>query len=405
MQTTKTLNRLPFEELEPHRFEDLVRQLAYYFKAWQRLEGTGRSGADEGFDIRGIEDKVVTEEEKQESNEEASPVLVEQRTWLIQCKREKRIGPADIKRYIDEITAQDKIYGVIFVGACDFSKKTRDAFYNKIREKGYLEGYLWGKSELEDMLFQPKNDHLLFAYFGISLQIKQRSMKTFLNSKLTTKRKLVKIFGDIKNPRRHRVLLRDVNDQAYPYKDEVKDFKNNPPWALRNFVEYYHDGIVILSKEFFAYSNNETEEWDFYEKEFSRAINGQDPWEEDSSRQERHNSLIHDYWFYRMPEDNRAWLRMYAFLPFERIVAIDEIGDEHTNEYGQECPHLYVTYHLQNGFHDGRVKYLIESGGRQGHRYRPQKDMRIKYFPESLPEISKEEKDKKFKDTGGSSKK
>ena len=40
--TTRTLNPLPFNMLEPKRFEDLVRQLAYDFRHWQMLEATGR---------------------------------------------------------------------------------------------------------------------------------------------------------------------------------------------------------------------------------------------------------------------------------------------------------------------------------------------------------------------------
>jgi len=42
--TTKTLNPLPFQDLEPHRFEDLVRQLAYDFRRWKSLEAVGRGG-------------------------------------------------------------------------------------------------------------------------------------------------------------------------------------------------------------------------------------------------------------------------------------------------------------------------------------------------------------------------
>ena len=53
-KTTNTLNPLHFEDLEPHRFEDLVRQLAYDFRTWRSLEATGRSGSDEGMDIRGL---------------------------------------------------------------------------------------------------------------------------------------------------------------------------------------------------------------------------------------------------------------------------------------------------------------------------------------------------------------
>lgn len=57
-QATKTMNPLHFEDLEPHRFEDLVRQLIYDFRPWRKLEPTGRTGGDEGFDVRGYE--IVT---------------------------------------------------------------------------------------------------------------------------------------------------------------------------------------------------------------------------------------------------------------------------------------------------------------------------------------------------------
>jgi len=52
---TKTLNPLHFEDLEPHRFEDLVRQLAYDFREWDSIEAIGRLGSDEGIDIRATE--------------------------------------------------------------------------------------------------------------------------------------------------------------------------------------------------------------------------------------------------------------------------------------------------------------------------------------------------------------
>ena len=52
---TKTINPLHFEDLEPHRFEDLIRQLIYNLKDWEKIEATGKLGSDEGFDIRAIE--------------------------------------------------------------------------------------------------------------------------------------------------------------------------------------------------------------------------------------------------------------------------------------------------------------------------------------------------------------
>lgn len=54
-RTTKTLGPLHFEDLEPHRFESLVRNLLYDFREWQNIEPTGQGGSDDGFDIRAWE--------------------------------------------------------------------------------------------------------------------------------------------------------------------------------------------------------------------------------------------------------------------------------------------------------------------------------------------------------------
>src|SRR5689334_22898436 len=101
---TRTIGPLHFEDLEPRRFEDLVRQLAYEFRPWRQLEATGRSGSDEGFDVRGFErDAEPSEEEPEEG--EVGRAGTEDRIWLIQCKREKAIGPTKLVRYLDDISA------------------------------------------------------------------------------------------------------------------------------------------------------------------------------------------------------------------------------------------------------------------------------------------------------------
>jgi hypothetical protein len=76
------------------------------------LEATGRSGADDGFDARGWE--VVRSDESGPLNpaddtaESDSPLgsPTEDRLWLIQCKREKRIGPKQITQYVADLTGR-----------------------------------------------------------------------------------------------------------------------------------------------------------------------------------------------------------------------------------------------------------------------------------------------------------
>jgi hypothetical protein len=108
-RATRTLNPLHFEDLEPHRFEDLIRQLIYDFRNWRSLEALGRSGSDEGIDIRGIELTGVSEREweEEQDGEEDYQLWVrdtepEERLWIIQCKRERSIGPQKVRSIITD---------------------------------------------------------------------------------------------------------------------------------------------------------------------------------------------------------------------------------------------------------------------------------------------------------------
>jgi hypothetical protein len=92
-KVTRTYGPIHFEDLDPHRFEDLIRELTYDYKDWQSIEATGRSGADAGFDIRAYEriSAGQTVAIGPEDAEEQHPMAGN--LWMIQCKREKDIGP------------------------------------------------------------------------------------------------------------------------------------------------------------------------------------------------------------------------------------------------------------------------------------------------------------------------
>lgn len=106
-RTTRTLNPLPFDALEPKRFEDLIRQLAYDFRSWRLLEATGRSGSDDGFDARGYEivdtSADVPPDEDDVDADDISSGEFHDRLWLIQCKRERTIAPSKMNKYLSEI--------------------------------------------------------------------------------------------------------------------------------------------------------------------------------------------------------------------------------------------------------------------------------------------------------------
>jgi hypothetical protein len=100
-RATRTINPLHFEDLEPHRFEDLVRQLAYDFRNWSSIEAVGRSGSDEGIDIRATLSLGNTEPSLEEEDGDAliRENLLASQTWIIQCKRERSIGPKKLGNY------------------------------------------------------------------------------------------------------------------------------------------------------------------------------------------------------------------------------------------------------------------------------------------------------------------
>jgi hypothetical protein len=199
---TRTFNPLPFGDLEPHRFEDLVRQLAYDLRRWKSLEATGRGGTDSGMDIRAIELVPIDQEpepaEEGDANDETSNESFIERLWIFQCKREKALAPKRIRKIVEESLASFKTppYGFVLAAACDISKLARDAFREEMVARGIEEFFIWAKSELEDLLFQPKNDRLLFAYFGIALQPKRRGLSTALRSEITKKKQLTALLSD-----------------------------------------------------------------------------------------------------------------------------------------------------------------------------------------------------------------
>ena len=233
MLTTRTLNPLPFEHLEPHRFEDLVRQLVYDFRVWRTLEATGRSGSDQGADIRGI--AIARHDE--EGNEVA--VGGPDQIWVIQCKREKSIGPKQLARYAADVLKQNvNVHGLLFVASADFSIKARDTFRAEALAGGVEEAHLWGRSEIEDRLLRPENDHLLFAYFGVSLNVRRRSARADLSRRILTKRKLLE-FAPLRGSGLRPVLLRDPSDNRYPFIADVATFKKDPPWMYYETEGHY----------------------------------------------------------------------------------------------------------------------------------------------------------------------
>ena len=248
-----------------------MRQLIYDFREWLDIQAVGRSGADKGVDIRAIERVATASSINPDENEEEyqeSHLDGERREWIFQCKRYSQITPKKLVSIVNEDLSQPEQppYAYVVVAACNFSSAAREEFRREMVERRITEFYLWGKAELEDRLYQPKNDHLLFAYFGISIQAKKRTQLTQLRADLTLKRKLVKTLGDISSLHFTHVLIRDPKDTLYPAIEPVPKKPTLLPWNYWYFKQHLpRNGLLFEIGRAYAYANWQSGEWDYIE--------------------------------------------------------------------------------------------------------------------------------------------
>lgn len=260
------------------------------------------------------------------------------RVWLIQCKREKAIGPKKLGKYFDDMSDEVKssLYGLVFVASCNLSKKSRDLLRQKCRGAGIAECHVWTVSEIEDMLFQPRNDHLLFAYFGISLKLRQRSARTKIRAKMAAKRKAYSALGEDNQGCSHEAcLLRDPRDDRYPWIDEDKD-RREYDWRIAIFRGHEARGMRFQVAKYFAFLDDDDKSWDMADEFNDLGLHGEDPW---SKHGWEFRNSVHQYWYDEIDEAKRAIFEIEAIIPYDEILEIDKHGD---NVF--RGPHIFILF-------------------------------------------------------------
>jgi hypothetical protein len=374
---SRTTNPIHFEDLEPHRFEDLIRQLAYDFRDWQRLEATGRAGSDDGFDVRGLERiapaVLASPEKANDEDEDPVDAAPDTRLWLIQCKREKAIGPKKLREYVEAFPAEP-LYGVIFAAACDFSKQARDEFDAVCRERGYSEVYLWGKAEIEDLLYQPKNDHLLFAYTGISIVARRRSAQSEIRSTIAMRRKLKRVLEKAHMG----IVIRNAAGSEYPEPAAVVAGRPRN-WVVVPGAELLHDSLCVDLSEFHAHLADDGIHWDAATELLCRrsyAHHGRWPGNRDKTAEYEAAGALWDTW----PDKNRAWVYVQGYIPIGKVLAVDDVGDEYF-----DGPQLYVDFSdPKRGPYSGYSAYVQNIDFNNRVKAHADDATRVKVFPDDL---------------------
>lgn len=128
--TTRTINQLHFEDLDPIRFEELILAMVYRMRRWDKLDHFGKKGSDDGIDIRAIEQL-----ENGKSN-----------TYYFQCKRYKKVSNTILKGIIDDYIMKNDFVPqfYILVISCALTKKQIEYFERYCDDKGLIQ-YLFGR--------------------------------------------------------------------------------------------------------------------------------------------------------------------------------------------------------------------------------------------------------------------
>lgn len=253
---TQTTNPLHLEDLDPRRFEDLIRQLVYDFRTWRRLDPIGRQGSDGGIDILGTEVVDTAEEHEAEGEDEVDeggePV---EREWRIQCKRYKRLSAGGLRAIVRELVPDPSAppHGALVATAADVSADAFAAFRDEAAKRGIREAHLWTRSTIEDLLYRPANDHLLFGYFGISLQVRQRGRLTEVRRRIALKRKILRACGlkaeDFTGKIDKDILVRNIEDEHFPYGPDRKlrlpGLTDDAPSQDCSLESFHPQGIIV----------------------------------------------------------------------------------------------------------------------------------------------------------------
>ncbi len=169
MNPTKTTNRLHFEDLDPHRFEDLCYELLKRLHTWKRLDPIGAMGSDGGIDIAGVTSEDIP--------------------FYCQVKRYQRLEPKDIKNIIDKIVEENQLKTnatVVIMTACDISATCFDIFYRYSKEKGFSKAEIYPAKKIETMLYSDY-PNILEKYFGVEKK-KKRSSASLIKKNLQNRK-------------------------------------------------------------------------------------------------------------------------------------------------------------------------------------------------------------------------
>ena len=341
---TRTSNKLHFEDLEPHRFEDMGYELLYRLQKWNRIENWGRSGSDDGIDI------YCEDNNKQK--------------WFCQCKRYKEITKEQVQSVVDKIVTKNKNFQgstILLIIACNLSKTISEFFECYSSKKGFAETLVWTASTLEAMLWNDQKD-LLSKYFDLEIENNKKKERVLQANKIkqVVQKKLLRNIEWNHNTRMQitkdpslqfrysKADIRSINDIDDPYGDDASFCRIFPFQLTEVGIEFLDCPWIV----FRIAINTNTRYW--------RRLN------EDEKLQENEFEVRADH---------------TVLIPYYSIVDIMEEGDERSDYPIIICDFEFNnTPFLRHYYKDRRTKVDFMEG----------KPVEILYFTQLIEEFQRE---------------
>jgi hypothetical protein len=275
----------------------------------------------------------------------------------------------------------DPPHGFILAVPCELSRQTRDALASQLGGAGVREIHTWGRAELEDLLFLPENDHLLFAYFGVSLQVRRHNRTSELRSRLAKKRQIYRAIGDLDHRGWTSVLVRDPDEPGYPFRERVQDFNSDPPWLWATFRHHSNpDTLALIFRRHHAWLSKDRKRFDYLES-CSHVVPHRNGFDKVPERNAELCERVWRYFYNVVPEDERAWLEIVGWIDYDDILLVDDLGDAF-----HEPPHVLVNRGPRGFFaHTRELLQLDRDHARDP--YDPAKLRRTRLFPDPIPDV------------------
>jgi hypothetical protein len=202
---------------------------------------------------------------------------------------------------------------------------------------------------------------------------------------IARKKQLNSLLGDDDHHLGKVVLFRDPTDERYPC--EPKDGEPPGRWVACRAVGLRSPGhLLVLHREHLAATSPDGQKWDAilgYDaaaRHVESELRGLHAWGLDES--ERGERTPHDFWNEYIPDAERAWLKVYRFVPLDRVITIDPLGDGY-----YPVPHVFVDFAPTTGPFSEREFTALERVGMHGGRIdlTPSKSNRAAIFPKDVP--------------------